>query len=94
MTSHILHCGEHFALIWMPDSRAVIVNAGVRCNPETRELWVVPVDVGPPHTLDTGTARVRNDAPGVSPDGRQVAFQSGDDPVFEIRVLKYAKSGP
>jgi serine/threonine-protein kinase len=84
----------HNALLWTPDGQALIVNAGVPNQADARELWVVPVAEGQtPRKLDIGGARLRNDAPAVSPDGRQVAFQAGDDPVYEIRALKFVLPG-
>jgi len=50
----------------------------------------VPVGRGiRPRRIDVGEAVVRNDAPAVSPDGKQIAFLSGEDAVYEIRALRH-----
>jgi serine/threonine-protein kinase len=79
----------HFAMLWTPDSRALIVNAAAGCKPATRELRVVPIAGGQAVVkLDIDGARLMNDPPAVSPNGQQVAFRTGDPPVYEIRALK------
>ena len=87
-------CGvpiTHNAVIWTPDSRALIVNAGISADVrQRRELWIVPVAEGEaPRRIDVGSALVRNDAPAVSPDGKQIAFLSGEDAVYEVRALRF-----
>lgn len=83
----------HFGLVWRPDSQAVIVNAGVSC-PEQRELRVVPIDgKQAAYPLDIGPVHLRNSPPAVNPTKGEVAFQSGPDPTYEVRSLRYRNGG-
>jgi Tol biopolymer transport system component len=67
---------------WTPDSRAILAiqNVGSR-----KELWLVPAAGGPHRKLDidpniwfAGTTGGRDNGFSLSPDGRSIAFQTGN----------------
>lgn len=69
---------------WTPDGQGVIT---WRLGPAGRDLILVPIDGGPPRTLDVNT-RGAGDVR-VHPDGRQVAFmESQENHPGEVWVLE------
>jgi len=64
-------------LTWMADSRAVLVNKGLNENDTENELWFVPIAGGQPHKIDLGADQFEG-AVNVHPDGRRIAYVSGD----------------
>ena len=75
-------------LPWTPDSRGLLVRK--RPGPSAMELWLVPIADAPPRKLDVDVSRWATGNRGVitlSPDGRQIAFLSGQQ-ISEVWVLE------
>jgi Tol biopolymer transport system component len=71
---------------WTPDSRAVVVRKEV--GEKKQEIWLIPMDRGQPRRLDLGVSNYSGFQIRISPDGRQIAFTTGDQPSREFRVLE------
>jgi Tol biopolymer transport system component/serine/threonine protein kinase len=61
---------DHENPTWSPDGLTL-------CYADFRDLWLVPLDNGPPRKLTTKDAR--DDNPAWSPDGQYIFFASGRD---------------
>jgi Tol biopolymer transport system component len=75
-------------LPWTPDSRGLIVRK--RPGPNSMELWLVPIADAAAHKLDVDVSRWATGNRGLitlSPDGRQIAFLSGQQ-ISEVWVLE------
>jgi Tol biopolymer transport system component len=58
---------------WSPDGRHILYSTNVAGTPGQIHMWRVPAAGGRPHALGTGRS------PDTSPDGRKIAFITGDD---------------
>ena len=75
-------------LPWTPDSRSLIVRK--RSAHNDMELWLLPIANEPPRKLDLDVSRWATGNRGLitlSPDGRQIAFLSGQQ-ISEVWVLE------
>ena len=77
---------------WTPDGRSVLVRkvSSGNMRESSSELWLVPIADAPPRKLDIDVNRWAAGNRGVislSPDGRQIAFRSGQDNA-EVWVLE------
>lgn len=63
---------------WMPDSRAFLVTKRLNDSNDQSELWLVPIDGNPPRKIDIGTTHFAGFSFKLHPDGRQIAYVSGE----------------
>jgi hypothetical protein len=78
-------------MAWTADSRALLV---IRTTPTGKRLWEVPIDGRPARALDidaeiftTGAESMLDQGFTVSPDGRQVAYLSGQT-AYEVWAVE------
>jgi Tol biopolymer transport system component len=65
------------AIAWAPGSRGVLFVKQPNADDPRTELWLVPLEGGEPRKLDLAARDMRDLA--VHPDGRRLAYTSGDD---------------
>jgi Tol biopolymer transport system component len=67
-------------MTWLPDSQSVVIvnTTGEKYSP--KELWLVPIDGGQARRLDIDIRSWKtSEGIRLSPDGRKIAFFTGDD---------------
>ena len=85
--------GRNGEVQWMPDSKALIVNLTSAATGHERELWFVPLD-GAPKKLDLGGITLADASIGIHPDGKHIAFISGEPTKLEFRQLDHFLPAP
>src|SRR5207253_9321056 len=76
---------------WTPDGRGILVRQITESSGAAGELWLVPIDGAAPRKLEFDASRVALGAGGRikrHPDGRRLAFVSGNKMIIEAWVLE------
>jgi dipeptidyl aminopeptidase/acylaminoacyl peptidase len=74
-------------LSWAPDGKFLLLGRRDTPGPESRQLWIVPLDGGTPRKTELAAKGLRNAE--LSADGKTIFFQAGQSDIRIFRTENY-----